>query len=87
VLAHGLFGFDELKLAGRWIPGIQYWRGIREALAANGVDVVVASVPPSGSIEQRAKRLGEVIAEKARGKSVNVIAYVLPVSDKWSQLY
>ncbi|SPQ26630.1 adc9743a-b0b7-420c-a1ba-15d6cb268339 [Thermothielavioides terrestris] len=35
VLAHGLLGFAELKLAGSLlpgIPGIQYWRGIKEAL-------------------------------------------------------
>jgi triacylglycerol lipase len=63
-----------LRLAGERFPGIQYWRGIRDALSANGVDVVITSVPPSGSIEKRAARLGEVIAEKAKGKKVNIIA-------------
>jgi triacylglycerol lipase len=73
-LAHGLFGFDELNLVGKRFPGIQYWRGIREALAANGINVVIASVPSSGSIEMRAARLGEVIAERAKGEKVNIIA-------------
>lgn len=55
-------------------PGIQYWRGIREALAAKGIEVITATVPASGSIEDRARKLGEDIYEKARGKSVNIIA-------------
>ncbi|OAL54221.1 alpha/beta-hydrolase [Pyrenochaeta sp. DS3sAY3a] len=75
VLAHGLLGFDELRLAGQYIPGIQYWRGITDALAAKGIEVIVAAVPPSGSIEARAKMLAERIAQKAKGKRVNIIAH------------
>ncbi|KAB8754779.1 hypothetical protein FH972_026567 [Carpinus fangiana] len=75
ILAHGLFGFDELRLAGPMLPGIQYWRGIREALAMRGIEVITASVPPSGSIEERGERLRAIIAEKAAGKSVNIIAH------------
>jgi triacylglycerol lipase len=70
-----LFGFEELHLAGPALPGIQYWRGIRQAFAAKGIEVFTASVPPSGSIEKRAERLRAVIAEKANGKSVNIIAH------------
>lgn len=76
VLAHGLLGFDELRLAGKWLPGVHYWRGIKDALTANGVEVITASVPASGSIEQRAAKLSDDILHKARGKSVNIIAYV-----------
>ncbi|KAK5158604.1 hypothetical protein LTR04_005207 [Oleoguttula sp. CCFEE 6159] len=74
ILAHGLFGFDELHLAGAKIPGIHYWRGITDALAAKGIEVITASVSPSGSIEARAAKLGENIEMKAAGKSVNIIA-------------
>jgi triacylglycerol lipase len=56
------------------LPGIQYWRGITEALAAKDVEVITATVPPSGSIERRAEKLGESIAQKAQGKAVNIIA-------------
>lgn len=56
------------------LPGLHYWRGISEALAAKGVEVITATVPASGSIERRAERLAESIAEKANGKSVNIIA-------------
>lgn len=75
ILAHGLLGFDELHIAGRMLPGIHYWRGITEALAAKGVEVHTANVPPSGRIEARAQRLAEVIEERAQGKAVNIIAY------------
>lgn len=75
ILAHGLLGFDELHLAGRFLPGIEYWYGIRQALAAKGVEVITASVPPSGRIEARAQRLADVIERKAEGRAVNIIAH------------
>jgi triacylglycerol lipase len=75
VLAHGLLGFAELRVAGSWLPAVHYWRGISEALTANGIEVITAAVPPSGSIERRAEKLGEHIARVAGGKSVNIIAH------------
>jgi len=69
-----LLGFDELRLAGQFIPGIQYWRGITDALAHKGIEVIVAAVPASGSIEARSAKLAESIALKAKGKQVNIIA-------------
>ncbi|KAK3723216.1 lipase 2 [Vermiconidia calcicola] len=74
ILAHGLLGFDELHPAGNLLPGVQYWRGITEALEAKGIEVMTASVPPSGSIEVRSERLAERIERMAGGKSVNIIA-------------
>jgi triacylglycerol lipase len=76
VLAHGLLGFDELRLGGPYLPGVQYWRGIKEALMARGIEVIIATVPPSGTIEDRAKELARDIEAGARGKDVNIIAYV-----------
>ncbi|TQB72537.1 hypothetical protein MPDQ_006760 [Monascus purpureus] len=75
VLAHGLLGFDELRPAGPYFPAVQYWRGIREALKVKGIDVVTASVPPSGTIQQRAKELERCITTGACGKNVNIIAH------------
>ncbi|KAG9890766.1 alpha/beta-hydrolase, partial [Aureobasidium melanogenum] len=73
---HGLLGFEELNIVPKAIaPGIHYWRGIREALAAKGIEVITATVPPSGSIEARAQKLSEDIHKKAKGKSVNIIAH------------
>ena len=76
VLAHGLLGFDELHIAGKYFPGLHYWRGITEALRANGIEVITAHVPASASIEDRAARLSDDIYDKAGGKSVNIIASV-----------
>ncbi|KAJ5734116.1 hypothetical protein N7493_002902 [Penicillium malachiteum] len=75
VLAHGLLGFDELRLAGPYLPSVQYWRGIKEALSAQGIEVITATVPPSSSIEQRAEELAREIEVGARGKDVNIIAH------------
>lgn len=74
ILAHGLLGFDELHPMGPMLPGIQYWRGITEALAAKDVEVITATVPPSERIEVRAARLAESISRKAEGQDVNIIA-------------
>ncbi|KAJ5806885.1 hypothetical protein N7474_010477 [Penicillium riverlandense] len=75
VLAHGLLGFSELRLAGPYLPGVQYWRGIKEALSARGIEVITATVPPSASIEARAEELARIIETDARRKDVNVIAH------------
>lgn len=75
VLAHGLLGFDELRIAGSLLPGVHYWRGITEALTANGIEVILTSVPPSASIEERAAKLSADIEKKAGGKSVNIVAH------------
>ncbi|KAK0616290.1 triacylglycerol lipase-like protein [Immersiella caudata] len=75
VLAHGLLGFAELKLAGSYLPPIHYWRGIKEALCAQNIEVITTSVPPSGSIAQRAAKLAEGIEAHAQGRSVNIVAH------------
>ena len=74
ILAHGLLGFNELHPVGELLPGVQYWYGITEALAAKGVEVITAAVPPSGRIEARAERLAEAIERQAAGKAVSIIA-------------
>ncbi|KJZ78693.1 hypothetical protein HIM_02084 [Hirsutella minnesotensis 3608] len=62
VLAHGLLGFSELSLVSA-LPPVQYWYGIKQALTAQGCpSVITASVPPSGSIQERAAKLAQDIA-------------------------
>ncbi|KAI1327208.1 alpha/beta-hydrolase [Xylariaceae sp. FL0255] len=75
VLAHGLLGFAELRLVPGWLPAIQYWRGITDALEANGIRVITTAVPPSASIEERAESLARGIADAANGEHVNIIAH------------
>lgn len=74
MLAHGLLGFNEIRLAGRFLPPIQYWHGIKDALSMKGVKVITATVPPYGSIENRAEALVKDIAAEAKGDNVNIIA-------------
>ncbi|KAL7932273.1 Alpha/Beta hydrolase protein [Trichoderma chlorosporum] len=63
VLAHGLLGFSELKVSPLF-PPIEYWHGIKQALTANNCTVITASVPPSGSIEERAAKLAaDILAQ------------------------
>ncbi|KAI0601494.1 triacylglycerol lipase [Biscogniauxia sp. FL1348] len=75
VLAHGLLGFAELQVAGGWLPAIHYWRGISDALAANGVQVIRSAVPPSSRIEQRAEKLAQDIGAAAAGREVSIVAH------------
>lgn len=84
VLAHGLFGFSELKVANA-LPAVQYWHGIRDALVARGATVFTPAVPPSSAIEDRAVELARGIAAAAAqlagqqprsgGITVNVVAH------------
>ncbi|EQL31127.1 triacylglycerol lipase, partial [Blastomyces dermatitidis ATCC 26199] len=75
VLAHGLLGFDELRLGGKYLPGIQYWRGIKEAFTLQGIDVITVPVLPSGSVEQRAEALMRGIEAWIQVDEVNIIAH------------
>ncbi len=71
MLAHGLFGFDELRIAGQ---SHAYFRGITEHLRARGIEVYVARVDPSGDIAQRAAQLAEQI-RKIPARRVNIVGH------------
>ncbi|KAJ8123538.1 hypothetical protein ONZ43_g544 [Nemania bipapillata] len=57
------YGFAELHLTPGWIPPVSYWRGISEALQANGVHVITTT------------RLARGIADAAGGREVNIVAH------------
>ncbi|KAG8880397.1 hypothetical protein FRB97_000869 [Tulasnella sp. 331] len=76
VLCHGLYGFDV------WAPSIyprlqrHYWLEILEVLRKRiGAEVIVTSVPGTGSIHERAISMDLILQEKARGRSVNFMAH------------
>lgn len=71
VLAHGLFGFDEVALGSLRHA---YWRGIRDALEKDGNKVIVPRVPPCGSVAERAAALTRAL-ELVEQKRVNVLAH------------
>ena len=54
---------------------ISHWRGIREVLEANGVEVLIARVPATSSIKDRAAILEETISEKYPNQKVNLVGH------------
>ncbi|WWC87704.1 uncharacterized protein L201_002596 [Kwoniella dendrophila CBS 6074] len=75
VFCHGLLGFDYLGPATVPTLQISHWRGIREVLESNGTEVLIARVPATSSIKDRAKILEEFISEKYPGREVNLVAH------------
>jgi len=71
VLAHGLFGFDEVGVGG---ARRAYWRGIRDALEKDGCKVIVPRVPAVGSVAERAAALARAL-EEVDEKRLNLIAH------------
>ncbi|KAF9427488.1 hypothetical protein BGZ76_002324 [Entomortierella beljakovae] len=75
VLCHGLFGFD--KMGPDAIPHLQihYWKGIHKALTKLGAKVIVARVPRTGSVQERAESLHKTLTIAMEGTSVNFVAH------------
>ncbi|KAG8955835.1 hypothetical protein FRC04_006281 [Tulasnella sp. 424] len=73
VLCHGLYGFDVIGPASFQR---QYWSEVLEILRDKiKADVIVTSVPATGSIQDRAKVLNEKLRERAKGKEVNLFGH------------
>ncbi|EGN98188.1 hypothetical protein SERLA73DRAFT_183099 [Serpula lacrymans var. lacrymans S7.3] len=76
VLCHGLYGFDVLGPSA--FPGLRlhYWSNVLSILKKKvGADVIVTSVPGTGSIASRSENLDRLLQEKARGRGVNLMAH------------
>ncbi len=71
VLAHGLFGFDEVGVGA---IRQAYWKGIRDALEKDGNRVIVPRVPACGSVADRAAALTRAVTLLDE-KRVNVLAH------------
>ena len=71
VLAHGLLGFDELRLAG---SRHDYFRGISERLEREGIVVHRARVARTASIAARAAELAAFVSALPAGR-VNLVAH------------
>lgn len=71
VLAHGLGGFDEIKVFG---AAIQYFNGIKSHLEGCGYTVFVTRVRPTASIKDRAGELKNAILSFT-DKKVHIIAH------------
>ncbi len=74
VFCHGLLGFDTVSLGPKFAPlQISHWRGVKEVLEANGVEVLITRVPATSSPIERASVLATTITEKYQGRSVHLI--------------
>ena len=74
VFCHGLLGFDTVTLGPSIAPlQVSHWRGIKDALEANGTEVLITRVPATSSPVDRAKVLEEKINEVYPGRSVHLI--------------
>lgn len=71
VLAHGLFGFDEIAL-GR--TRFAYFRGVPERLARSGCDVRLARVAGTASIADRARELASFV-RSLDARKVTIVAH------------
>lgn len=71
VLVHGFLGFDEVAVLGR---RLQYFRGVVEALVAEGTDVHVVRLPPVASVRERALALTAYV-EQLEAPRVNIVAH------------
>ncbi|KAI0080363.1 alpha/beta-hydrolase, partial [Panus rudis PR-1116 ss-1] len=76
VFCHGLLGFDTVTVGPSIAPvQVSHWRGIKDALEANGVEVLVTRVPATSTPIDRAKVLEEKISEAYPGRSVHLIGH------------
>ncbi|KAF5360872.1 hypothetical protein D9756_004948 [Leucocoprinus leucothites] len=76
VLCHGLYGFDTRGPASFPSIRVHYWSNILKILRDKvGAEVIVTSVPGTGSIASRAARLDEQLSVKARGRGINLLAH------------
>lgn len=76
VFCHGLLGFDSVTIGPAMAPlQVSYWRGIKEALEANGCEVLITRVPATSSPVDRAKVLEKKISETYPGRDVHLIGH------------
>ncbi|KAI9461753.1 Alpha/Beta hydrolase protein [Boletus coccyginus] len=76
VFCHGLLGFDSVTIGPAIAPlQVFHWRGIKEALEANGCEVLITRVPATSSPVDRAKVLEKKISETYPGRDVHLIGH------------
>ncbi|KAN0088932.1 Alpha/Beta hydrolase fold [Tylopilus felleus] len=76
IFCHGLLGFDSLTI-GPEIASLQvsHWGGMKEALEANGCEVLITRVPAMSSPVNHAKVLEKKILGTYPGRDVHLISH------------
>ncbi|KAH9850201.1 alpha/beta-hydrolase [Lenzites betulinus] len=76
VLCHGLYGFDVRGPSSFPILQHHYWSNVLNVLRGKvGAEVLVTSVPSTGSISSRAQNLDHFLREQAPGRGINFLAH------------
>ncbi|KAF9046276.1 Alpha/Beta hydrolase protein [Panaeolus papilionaceus] len=76
VLCHGLYGFDSRGPSSFPSMRMHYWSNVLRVLRGRvGAEVIVTSVPGTGSIASRASKLDEQLQVRARGRGINFLAH------------
>ncbi|KAJ7701767.1 Alpha/Beta hydrolase protein [Mycena rosella] len=76
VLSHGLYGFDSRGPSSFPSMRMHYWSNVLNTLRDKvGAEVIITSVPGTGSIVSRSEAMHRQMQIKARGRGVNFLAH------------
>ncbi|KAI5989111.1 alpha beta-hydrolase [Pisolithus albus] len=76
VLCHGLYGFDTRGPSAFPSLRYHYWSNVLSILKKKiGAEVIVTSVPGTGSIAARAETLDRILQQRAIGRGINLMAH------------
>ncbi|KAJ7099704.1 Alpha/Beta hydrolase protein [Mycena epipterygia] len=76
VLSHGLYGFDSRGPSSFPSMRMHYWSNVLNVLRDKvGAEVIITSVPGTGSIVSRSEAMNQQLQLKARGRGVNFLAH------------
>ncbi|PVF93126.1 alpha/beta-hydrolase [Serendipita vermifera] len=76
VLAHGLYGFDVRGFSAWPKVQIHYWSDVLQVLRRKvGAEVIVTRAPSTGSIQERAANMHDILKSEACGRELNFIAH------------
>lgn len=76
VLCHGLYGFDSRGPLKFPSMRMHYWSNVLNILRNTvRAEVMVTSVPGTGSIISRSERLDQQLQHNARGRGINLLAH------------
>ncbi|KAF8349398.1 Alpha/Beta hydrolase protein [Amanita rubescens] len=76
VLCHGLYGFDTRGPSSIPSMRMHYWANVLRILRDTlGAEVIVTSVPGTGSISSRSESMDRQLQIRARGRGVNFLAH------------
>ncbi|KAK7042343.1 ubiquitin-related modifier 1 [Favolaschia claudopus] len=76
VLSHGLYGFDTRGPTSFPSMRMHYWSNVLNILRKHlRAEVIITSVPGTGSIVARSEALDKQLQSKARGRGLNLLAH------------